>query len=152
MNVTFRKGTEADGELIIGYLKKLAEYEKLTESCNITPEALVRLMHEENGLRVLIAELSGEAVGIMTYYFYKIATFSGKHVLYIEDVFIDEKYRGNGIGGRFFSEAKKIAEEKGCDRLEWKCLDWNEPAKGFYEKIGGKISSEGWLTYTIELK
>ena len=151
MNVSFREGTDADGELIIGYLKKLAEYEKLSESCNITPEVLRKLMQEENGLHVLIAEQNGEAVGIMTYYLYKIATFSGKHVLYIEDVFIDEKYRGKGIGGRFFAEAKSIAEETDCDRLEWKCLDWNEPAKGFYEKIGGKISSEGWLTYTIEI-
>ncbi|MDY2848634.1 MAG: GNAT family N-acetyltransferase [Oscillospiraceae bacterium] len=151
MNVSFRKGTDADGELIIGYLKKLAQYEKLSESCNITPEVLRKLMQEENGLHVLISEQNDEAVGIMTYYFYKIATFSGKHVLYIEDVFIDEKYRGNGIGGRFFAEAKSIAEETDCDRLEWKCLDWNEPAKGFYEKIGGKISSEGWLTYTIEI-
>lgn len=151
MKVTFRKGTDADGELIIGYLKKLAEYEKLSESCNITHEALRRLMHEENGLHALIAEQSGEAVGIMTYYFYKIATFSGKHVLYIEDIFIDEKCRGNGIGSRFFTEAKRIAGETDCDRIEWKCLDWNEPAKGFYERIGGKISSEGWLTYTIDL-
>lgn len=151
MNVTFRKGTDADGELIIGYLKKLAEYEKLSESCNITPEVLAKLMNEENGLNVLIAEQNGEAVGIMTYYFYKIATFSGKHILYIEDIFIDEKCRGNGIGGQFFSQAKNIAEERDCDRLEWKCLDWNEPAKSFYNKLGGKISSEGWLTYTIDL-
>ncbi|MGN0691554.1 MAG: GNAT family N-acetyltransferase, partial [Oscillospiraceae bacterium] len=112
---------------------------------------LSRLMQEENGLHVLIAEINGEAVGIMTYYFYKIATFSGKHVLYIEDIFIDEEHRGNGIGSRFFTEAKSIAEETDCDRIEWKCLDWNEPAKALYNKMGGKISSGGWLTYTIDL-
>lgn len=151
MNITFRKGTDADGELIIAYLKKLAEYEKLSESCNISAEALRRLMQEENGLHVLIAEQNGRTVGIMTYYFYKIATFSGKRVLYIEDIFIDEEFRGNGIGSRFFTEAKGIAEETDCDRIEWKCLDWNEPAKAFYNRMEGKISSEGWLTYTIDL-
>lgn len=151
MSITLRKGTDADAALIVGYLKKLAEYEKLGDVCNITPEALIKLMNEENGLSVTIAEQDGIPVGIMTYYFYKIATFSGKRVMYIEDIFIDEKYRRNGIGERFFSQARQTAKEKGCARLEWKCLDWNHSARCFYNKIGGKYSSDSWLTYTIEM-
>lgn len=152
MSITLRKGTDADAELIIGYLKKLAEYEKLSESCNITAEKLIGLMREENGLRVVIAEQDGVPAGMMTWYTYKIATFSGRRVFYIEDVFIDDSKRGGGIGTALFAEAKRLAEELDCARLEWKCLDWNKSAQKFYDKIGGNISDDGWLTYTINLK
>ncbi|MDE6763489.1 MAG: GNAT family N-acetyltransferase, partial [Oscillospiraceae bacterium] len=149
MSITLRKGTDADAELIIIYLKRLAEYEKMGDVCNITPTALIKLMNEENGLHTVIAEQDGSPVGMMTWYIYKIATFSGRRVFYIEDVFIDDCKRGGGIGTALFTEAKRIAEELGCARLEWKCLDWNVPAQNFYGKIGGNISDDGWLTYTI---
>ncbi len=152
MSVTLRKGTDADAELIIGYLKKLAEYEKLGDMCNITAEVLIKLMSEENGLHAVIAEQDGVPAGMMTWYVYKIATFSGRRVFYIEDVFIDESKRGEGIGSALFAEAKRLAAELGCARLEWKCLDWNKSAQSFYEKIGGNLSDDGWLTYTINLK
>ncbi|MCI9409819.1 MAG: GNAT family N-acetyltransferase [Oscillospiraceae bacterium] len=152
MSVTLRKGTDADAELIIGYLKKLAEYEKLGDMCNITAEVLIKLMSEENGLHAVIAEQDGVPAGMMTWYVYKIATFSGRRVFYIEDVFIDESKRGEGIGSALFADAKRLAAELGCARLEWKCLDWNKSAQSFYEKIGGNLSDDGWLTYTINLK
>ncbi len=152
MSVTLRKGTDADAELIIGYLKKLAEYEKLGDMCNITAEVLIKLMSEENGLHAVIAEQDGVPAGMMTWYVYKIATFSGRRVFYIEDVFIDESKRGEGIGSALIAEAKRLAAELGCARLEWKCLDWNKSAQSFYEKIGGNLSDDGWLTYTINLK
>ena len=151
MNITLRKGTDADAELIIRYLKRLAEYEKMGDVCNITPQKLIKLMNEENGLRVIIAENGGESVGMMTWYTYKIATFSGRRVFYIEDVFIEDDNRGNGIGTALFAEAKRLAEENSCARLEWKCLDWNTSAQKFYDKIGGKLSGDEWLTYTVEL-
>ncbi|MCM1328416.1 MAG: GNAT family N-acetyltransferase [Ruminococcus sp.] len=152
MGVTLRKATENDAALIVGYLKKLAEYENLADVCNITPQRLTALMHEENGVRAIIAELDGVPVGMLTWYTYKIATFSGKRVFYIEDVFIDPHRRSGGIGTALFDEAKRLAEELNCARLEWKCLDWNTSAQKFYSKIGGKISDDGWLTYTINLK
>lgn len=152
MSVILRKGTDADTELIVGYLKKLAEYEKLGDVCNITEEALVKLMNEENGLHAVIAEKDSVPAGMMTWYLYKIATFSGRRVFYIEDVYIDESKRGGGIGTALFAEAERLASELDCARLEWKCLDWNKSAQGFYKKIGGNISDDGWLTYTINLK
>lgn len=152
MSVILRKGTDTDAALIVSYLKKLAEYEKLGDVCNITTESLIMLMNEENGLHAVIAEQNGVPVGMMTWYVYKIATFSGKRVFYIEDVYIDESKRGGGIGTALFAEAKRLAAELDCARLEWKCLDWNKSAQNFYEKIGGNISDDGWLTYTINLK
>ena len=119
--------------------------------CNITPHELIKLMNEENGLHVIIAEQGGAPVGMMTWYTYKIATFSGRRVFYIEDVFIDDNKRGGGIGTALFAEARRLAEENGCARLEWKCLDWNTSAQKFYDKIGGKLSVDEWLTYTVDL-
>lgn len=109
-------------------------------------------MKEENGLRVIIAESEGVPAGMLTWYTYKIATLSGKRIFYIEDVFIDEDKRGEGVGTALFTEARRLAEELGCARLEWKCLDWNVSARNFYEKTGGVLSDSSWLTYTIDLK
>ena len=123
MSITLRKGTDADAALIVGYLKKLAEYEKLGDVCNITPEALTKLMNEENGLSVTIAEQDGIPVGIMTYYFYKIATFSGKRVMYIEDIFIDEAndwevYTQDGLPSAQW-EIMVLVTETGHEVLCW---------------------------------
>ncbi|MCM1023091.1 MAG: GNAT family N-acetyltransferase [Prevotella sp.] len=152
MGAALRKATENDAALIVGYLKKLAEYENLADMCSITPERLTELMREENGIRAIIAEMDGSPVGMMTWYTYKIATFSGRRVFYIEDVFIDPHRRGSGIGTALFEEAKRLAKELNCARLEWKCLDRNTSAQKFYSKIGGEISNDNWLTYTINLK
>ena len=148
MLINVRKGTETDSEVILRFTKKLAEFENL--NCGLTEERLIELMSEPNGLCALIAEADGVPIGVMTYYFYKIATFAGKRVLYIEDVYIEEKFRDCGVGTKLFEKIKSIAGESDCARLEWKCLDWNTNAQNFYNKIGGKISDKGWLTYTID--
>ena len=150
MDIQIRKAAVEDAELVISFLKKLAEYENLSEYCNISKDTLIKLMTEENGLNILFAEADSVPVGFMAYYFYKIATFSGKRVMYIEDVFIEESMRRSGIGGRLFAEAKNIAAQSNCARLEWKCLDWNTSAQNFYDKIGGIPSNDEWITYTIE--
>ena len=111
MNIILRKGTDSDAELIVGYLKKLAEYERLEDVCNITAEKLIKLMNEENGVRAIIAENDGIPVGMVTWYTYKIATFSGKRVFYIEDVFIEADKRGGAIGTALLAEAKRHAKE-----------------------------------------
>ena len=102
MDISLRKATGSDSAIIAAYLKKLAEFEKLSEYCNITGSQICDLMNEENGLNALIVENNSVPIGIMTYYFYKIATFSGKRVLYIEDVFIDPEYRRCGAGKMLF--------------------------------------------------
>lgn len=150
MDIRLRKGTDTDAELIIGYIKKLAAYENLDDDCNITIDSLKKLMKEENGLNAVIAYADGVPAGMMLYYFYKIATFSGKRVMYIEDIYIDEQFRRYGIGSILFGNARHTAAENNCSRLEWKCLDWNTSAQAFYQKIGGKLSSDEWLTYTID--
>ena len=81
MEIEIRKAQDEDAALVIAYLKKLAEYEKLSDVCNITKDALLSLLNEPNGLNAVIAEADGVPAGFMTYYFYKIATFSGKKII-----------------------------------------------------------------------
>ncbi len=150
MEITFKKADTSDVSIVNKMLRKLAEYEKLADLCKITDERLAELMTEENGLSAVIAMADGKPVGVLTYYFFKIATFSGMRVLYVEDIFVDEHYRNNGIGTKFFNIIKDTAVENMCARIEWKCLKWNTSAQKFYEKINGKSSDE-WLTYTLEL-
>ncbi len=151
MKLKLYKATDDDSALIADFLKKLAEFEKLSEFCNVTESQIRELMNELNGLNALIAEDNGKAIGVMVYNFYKIATFSGKRILYIEDVFIEQEYRRCGIGQMMFDEIKAIGKQLNCNRIEWKCLDWNTSAQGFYEKIGGRCEKDEWLTYTIKL-
>lgn len=151
MDLSLRKATGSDSATIAAYLKKLAEFEKLSKYCNVTESQISDLMNEENGLNVLIAESDGSPIGVMVYYFYKIAAFSGKRVLYVEDIFIDREYRRCGVGKMMFERIQEIGNEQHCSRLEWKCLNWNTSAQRFYDEIGGKCDSDEWLTYTINL-
>lgn len=151
MKIKLYKATESDSVIIAEFLKKLAEFEKLSDYCNVAESQILDLMNEPNDLNALIAEDNGKAVGVMVYYFYKIATFSGKRILYIEDIFIEQAYRKCGIGQMMFEEIKAIGKQLDCNRLEWKCLDWNTSAQSFYDKIGGILEKDEWLTYTIKL-
>lgn len=151
MDLSLRKATGSDSATIAAYLKKLAEFEKLSKYCNITESQISDLMNEENGLNALIAESDGSPIGVTVYYFYKIAVFSGKRVLYVEDIFIDREYRRCGVGKMIFERIQEIGNEQHCSRLEWKFLNWNTSAQKFYEELGGKCDSDEWLTYTINL-
>lgn len=148
MAAIIRPAEKHDVPEIVRLTKELAEYEKLSEFCTITEEMFSRLIFEEHSLSVLVAEQDGITVGIASYYFYKISTFSGKKVLYLEDLYILPEFRGTGIGRKFFDELKKIAKESNCGKIEWKCLKWNQPSIEFYNKIGGTQDNE-WFTYNI---
>lgn len=150
MNVSVRKADIQDADDICRLIHELAEYEKMQDECRLTHETLISLMNEPNGLRGLVAEGDGKAIGTLVYSIYKLATFSGKRILYIEDIFVEEQYRGSGVGKALFDEAIRTARELDCLKLEWKCLSWNSSAIKFYEKTGG-VSDPQWLTYTLSL-
>ncbi|MCL2054400.1 MAG: GNAT family N-acetyltransferase [Oscillospiraceae bacterium] len=149
MSVTIRKATEDDTEIVYNYIRQLAEYKNMSNICTITISELYNLLFDEKSLRALIVENSGEAVGMATYFYFRVSAFSGKRVLYIEDMFIEEKFRAQGIGTHLFEFLRTVAKERNCLRMEWKCLNWDSPTISFYEKMGGRIS-DGWLTYTLE--
>ncbi len=148
MDIVIRQAEEKDVPRIVELTKELAEYEHLSALCNITPEMFRKLIFEEHSLSVLCAEKDETIIGIASYYFYKISTFSGKKVLYLEDLYVIPEERGKGVGTLFFAELKKAAENHRCGKIEWKCLKWNEPSLAFYDKLGGR-RDEDWITFNI---
>ena len=145
-NFTVRKATENDISLIENLIKGLATYEKRPQDMTATQEDLRYLLFEKNIAAALIAELNGEPVGYAIYY-PVFASFAAKAGVHLEDLFLKLEKRRNGLGTKFFSEVEKFVKQdgfsyitvaRGCGRLEWSCLDWNEPAINFYNKIGAE--------------
>ncbi|MBW1857370.1 MAG: GNAT family N-acetyltransferase [Deltaproteobacteria bacterium] len=99
---------------------------------------------------LLVENKSGEGPPYlgMALYYYTYSTFTGKPTLYLEDLFVFEEYRGRGIGTSLLKRLAKIALDKGCGRMEWSCLDWNEPSINYYLSLGAKPMDE-WTVYRL---
>ena len=149
--IIVRNADISDAPELCRLIHKLAEYEKMSDSCTATPESIREMMSEPNGLGGIIAKRDGKTVGMVVYSIYRLATFSGRRVFYIEDIFVEESERGCGIGKMLFEKINETAKALDCIKIEWKCLGWNSSAQSFYEKQGG-VSDDGWLTYTIDLR
>ncbi len=134
-NISIRMATEADTPLILKLIQGLADYEKMSADVEATEEELRKWLFEHRAAEVLIASDGGEACGFALF-FSTFSTFVGRPCLYLEDLFIFPQSRGKGIGRRLLSTVASIAAERGCGRLEWECLDWNEPSIGFYKQMG----------------
>ena len=149
MNIIIKEATLDDVSIVRELIYELALYEHLEKYCTLTDDKLTELMNE-NSIYSLIAYTEDNIpIGFLSYYFFKITTFSGKKVLYVEDIFIKSEYRRLGVGKLLFDKIKSIAKSKDCERIEWKCLDWNKPSIEFYKSIGGSIDSN-WLLFTID--
>ena len=148
MNVTFRFAAKADAALVLRFIKDLAAYEKMLDQVQATEETLCEWLFEKEKAEVLFAVADGKEVGFALY-FYNFSTFLGKAGLYLEDLFVLPEYRGRGYGKAILKKLAQIAVERGCGRLEWWCLDWNEPSIGFYRSLGAKPMDD-WTVYRIE--
>ena len=141
-----RPAREADTALILGFIKKLAEYEKLSADVTATEEDLRRtLFGAKAHAEVVIAELNDRPVAFALF-FHNYSTFLGKPGLYLEDLFVDIESRGLGIGKALLIYLAKLAEARGCGRFEWWVLDWNKPAIDFYESLGA-VPMKEWTVY-----
>jgi GNAT superfamily N-acetyltransferase len=133
--VTVRPTTEADMPLIVSLINALAEYEKLEGP---DAEAVERLrkhgFSEPEYFKVILAEKDGQPVGY-AFYFFTYSTFLARPTLYLEDLFVLPDYRKLGIGFRLMKELAKIAVERGCGRMDWAVLDWNQSAIDFYDRL-----------------
>jgi GNAT superfamily N-acetyltransferase len=137
-----------DVAVILAFIKKLAAYEKLTHEVVATEELLKKtLFGEGRTAEVAIGYLADKPVGFVLF-FHNYSTFLGRPGLYIEDLFVDESYRGRGFGRALLVYVARLAKERGCGRLEWSVLDWNEPAIGFYKKLGAVPMSE-WTVFRV---
>jgi GNAT superfamily N-acetyltransferase len=143
-----RSATESEVPVIFSFIKKLAAYERLSSEV-VATEQLLRetLFGERRTAEVAIGYLETKAVGFVLF-FHNYSTFLGKPGLYIEDLFVDKDYRRRGYGRALLLHVARLAKERGCGRLEWAVLDWNQPAIGFYKKLGAVPMSE-WTVFRV---
>lgn len=146
-NVKLRETKEEDVALIFSFIKELAEYEKMTSDVIATEETIRESVFNNNRAEAVIIELDEKPIGFALY-FYNFSTFIGRYGLYLEDLFIRKEYRGRGIGREVFKFLAKRALEQGCKRMEWACLDWNEPSIKFYKSLGA-IPMDEWTVYRL---
>jgi GNAT superfamily N-acetyltransferase len=143
-----RAATEADVPLILSLIRELAEYERLSHEVVATEEALRDSLFGERPLaEVLLAFVGEEPIGFALF-FHNFSTFLGRPGIYLEDLYVRPEYRGAGVGRALLAHLARLAKERGCRRLEWSVLDWNEPAIGFYKRIGASPVS-GWTVYRL---
>lgn len=127
-------------------IRELMEYHKALDIFTMTQQRFTELV-ESRAIMSYIAYINGEAAGLMNA-FYKYTTFSGRKILYIEDLYAREKYRGCGIGGKLLDKAKEIAAANDCEQIELKCAVWNKKSAGFYESHGMQ-NDKSWDIYTL---
>jgi GNAT superfamily N-acetyltransferase len=146
--LTIRDAAPGDAPLILAFIRELAEYEKLAHEVVATEEGLAReLFGDAPVAHALIASWGGEPAGFALY-FYNFSTFLGRTGLYLEDLFVRPAHRRHGIGRRLLVELARRAEARGCGRMEWAALDWNEPALRFYRELGARTLDE-WVTHRL---
>jgi GNAT superfamily N-acetyltransferase len=140
--------SEADVPLILGFIRELAEYERMLDKV-VATEALLheQLFGARPGAEVLIARLEAEPVGFALF-FHNFSTFLGRRGLYLEDLFVRPAYRGKGVGRALLAQLARTALARGCGRLEWWVLDWNAPAIGFYRALGAHAMSD-WTVFRL---
>lgn len=144
---TIRQATTEDVHIILSFIKELAEYENMSEQVVATEELLKEWLFEKKKAEVLLAMEGDTAVGIALY-FYNFSTFLGRAGIYLEDLFVKEEYRGKGYGKALLKELARIAVSQGCGRLEWCCLDWNQPSIDFYLSLGA-VPMDDWTQYRV---
>jgi GNAT superfamily N-acetyltransferase len=139
---------EADIPLILALINELAEYERLEHQVVATETTLRRaLFGPRPAAEALIARIDGEPAGFALF-FHNFSTFLGKHGLYLEDLFVRPAFRGRAIGRALLVRLARLALERDCGRFEWAVLDWNRPARDFYEALGAEPNS-AWINYRI---
>ena len=143
MRIRIAPATESDVPLILRLIIALADYERLSHQVAATEGALREtLFGDKPAAEVVIAYVDNDPVGFALW-FYNYSTFLARQGLYLEDLFVLPEWRGHGIGRRLLSHLASIAVERGCGRMEWSVLDWNESAIGFYRKLGATVM-EDW--------
>jgi GNAT superfamily N-acetyltransferase len=146
--VRIEPATERDVPVILVLIRALAEYERLLDEV-VATEATLResLFGDRPGAEVAIARAGTEPVGFAVW-FHSYSTFLSRHGLYLEDLFVMPSWRGRGVGRGLLEYVARVAVERGCGRMEWSVLDWNETAIGFYRRLGSRPMDE-WTVHRL---
>lgn len=148
--LSVRPASADDIPLILRLIRGLAEYERLLDACEATEEQLRATLFPASGppaAHVVIGEIDGQSAGFALYFF-NYSTFLACPGLYLEDLFVLPDRRGSGLGKALLLHLARVANDRGCGRMEWSVLDWNEPAIGFYRKLGAQPLDD-WTTFRL---
>jgi GNAT superfamily N-acetyltransferase len=146
--ISIRPATRADVELILEFIRGLAEYERAPESAVATADDMIRDGFSENPkFHVEIAEWNGQPAGF-AFFFSCYSTWLGRPGIYLEDLFVRPEFRGRGIGKALLVHLAQIAVRENCYGIRWHVLDWNTPSIEFYESLGAKQLKE-WIPMRI---
>ena len=145
--LTFRYAQKEDAALILDFIKALAKYEKMENEVIATPELLAEWIFDRQKAEVIFASADGKEIGFALF-FHNFSTCLGRAGIDLEDLFVLPEYRGRGFGKAILKKLASIAVERKCGRLEWWCLDWNQPSIDFYRSLGAEPMNE-WTTYRL---
>jgi GNAT superfamily N-acetyltransferase len=148
MSVRIERATDDDVPAIMRLVRQLAEYEKLGDDVVSSEEDFRRaLFGPQRNVEALLAFADNSPVGFALY-FYNFSTFLGKRGIYLEDLFVEPEYRGQGIGQALLRRLARIAKDEDCGRVEWSVLTWNQPSIDFYHRLGA-VTLEDWRTFRL---
>ena len=143
-----RAATLDDVPALHRLMHAFAAYEKLTDRFKITePQLRAALFDAKPVIEAILAEVDGNAIGFAVWYFL-FGTFSGRLGLFVEDVFVEQSWRGRGVGLALFRHMARVAQTRDCTEMLWEVLDWNTPAIDFYRRIGA-TPVRGWITQQL---
>ena len=145
--IKFRYAEEKDVAKILYFIKELAAYEKMSDEVIATEELLKEWIFEQKKAEVIFAIVDNKEIGFALF-FHNFSTFLGRAGIYLEDLYVMPEYRGKGYGKALLKKLAQIAVERKCGRLEWWCLDWNQPSIDFYLSLGAEAMDE-WTVYRI---
>lgn len=147
MALTFRYAVKEDTPLILRFIRALAEYEKMLDLVVADEALLEEQLFQKKNAEVIFAVEDGKEVGFALF-FHNFSTFLGRAGLYLEDLYVFPECRGKGYGKALLKKLASIAVERGCGRMEWWCLDWNQPSIDFYKALGAEPMSD-WTVYRL---
>lgn len=145
--LTFRKAERADVPLVLRFIRELADYEKMLDEVVATEALLEEWLFDKEKAEVIFVLEAGKEAGFALF-FHNFSTFLGRAGIYLEDLYVRPEYRGCGYGKALLKELARIAVTRGCGRLEWWCLDWNQASIDFYLSMGAEPMKD-WTVYRI---
>jgi len=146
-SVKIRRAVREDVPLIMEFIRGIARYEKMEDEVEATIELLEEQLFDSHRAEVIFAMEGEKEVGFALF-FHNFSTFVGRSGIYLEDLYVYPEYRGHGYGKALFLELVRMAKERGCGRMEWVCLNWNQPSIDFYRSMGA-VSLDDWKTYRL---
>jgi len=147
-DLQIRPARVEDVSVILQLIRDLATYERAPDEVTATEEQLVDVLFGERPAAEVLLALEGKSPIGFAVYFYNFSTWLGRPGLYLEDLFVKPEKRGKGYGRALLVELAKIARDRGCGRMEWAVLNWNEPAIKFYRALGAKPMDE-WTVFRL---